>query len=197
MLFRSSTRGCSVCLRLNASSWCVSDAARSAACLISFAACPSRPSGLRSINKAAIALNNGEQIIKIVGHAGRQLPYRLHALGLLQPTLQLLLLGDVHQHAMKQLPPVGPFTSEPLSFTHSIRPSRLNMRYSARNEFPESVGFFSDPYNLNVFRMYVADPVGRIVQPFRWRVTQKFLDLRADEPPFRLQAKLCDISHRR
>ena len=82
--FRSSSVGSMISLRLNASSWRVSPAARSPAFL-----------NLRDVRLArivrieirqqqlAVAQNHGQQIVEVVRHAAGQPSDRLHLLGLL------------------------------------------------------------------------------------------------------------------
>ena len=94
--FRSTTRGCSTCFRLNASSWRTSVAARCAARLIS------RRSSRRGSSRLdlphqqlGVADDGGEEVVEVVRDAAGELADRLHLLRLTQLLLEALPLGHV------------------------------------------------------------------------------------------------------
>ena len=80
--FRSRIRGCSTCLRLNASSWPVSAAARSDARLISSAYRRSFASDGAADQELAVAGDRREQVVEVVGDAAGEPADRLHLLRL-------------------------------------------------------------------------------------------------------------------
>ena len=93
--FRSSTRGCSTCRRLNASSWPVSAAARAAAFWISSAWRRSRASSMPRDQELAVAGDRGQQVVEVVRDAAGEAADRLHLLGLAELRLELLLARQV------------------------------------------------------------------------------------------------------
>ena len=100
--FRSSTFGSSTVLRLKASNWRVSEAARSPASLMALT--DSRIGSLGSSVESrmfTVAGNDGQQVVEVVGHAAGQLADRLHLLRLVELRLQRLLLGHVLGQAKK------------------------------------------------------------------------------------------------
>ena len=88
--FRSSTLGASTCLRLKASSWRVSTAARVAGLLDLLHLAARRRRQVLAEEQLAVAEDDGEQVVEVVGHAAGQPSDRLHLLGLAE-----LLLGVV------------------------------------------------------------------------------------------------------
>ena len=92
---RSSTRGCSTCRRLNASSWRVSAAARADAFLISSAWRRSRASSMPLDQELAVAEDHGQQVVEVVGDAAGEAADRLHLLRLAELLLELLLARKV------------------------------------------------------------------------------------------------------
>ena len=97
--------GCIICLRLNMSNWRVRLAARSAAMAIcrtdSAEPCGRGPACAQQ--QAGMALDDGQDVVEIVGHAGGQLADRLHLLGLAQLGFEVEALGDVFGVAMHHL----------------------------------------------------------------------------------------------
>ena len=93
---RSSATGCSTCLRLNASNWRVSEAARSAACRISSTSAGHRRILLHAVrHQLGVAANRGQQVVEVVGDAAGQPADRLHLLRLAQLILELHAIADV------------------------------------------------------------------------------------------------------
>ena len=92
----STTCGCSICRRLNASSCRVSAAARSPADLNLHQILPQRIF-LRHVveHQAAVAEDRGQQVVEVVRDAAGELADRLHLLRLPQLLLELAPLGDV------------------------------------------------------------------------------------------------------
>ena len=92
----STTCGCSICRRLNASSCRVSDAARSPADWISTRSCRSGSSvGHVVEHQVAVAENRRQQVVEVVRDAAGELADRLHLLRLAQLLFELAALGDV------------------------------------------------------------------------------------------------------
>ena len=87
--FRSSTRGCSTCRRLNASSWPVSAAARAAAFLISSAWRRSWLVLEAVDQELAVAGDRGQEVVEVVRDAAGEAADRLHLLRLAQLRLEL------------------------------------------------------------------------------------------------------------
>ena len=94
---RSSTRGARTCLRLKASS-CRVSAGRPLAGLAGSprpARAPGRPRGRPAQQQLAVAVDDGQQVVEVVGHAAGQPADRLHLLRLPELLLQPPPLGDV------------------------------------------------------------------------------------------------------
>ena len=89
--FRSSTRGCSTCRRLNASSWPVSAAARAAAFRISSAWRRSAVVVEPVDQELAVADDHRQQVVEVVRDAAGEPADRLHLLRLAQLLLELPL----------------------------------------------------------------------------------------------------------
>ena len=93
--FKFRARFSMVCLRLNVSNRRVNSAARNRAIddLAEMLAC--RVLGASGKGHLGIALYHHKQVIEIMGDAARQLPHRLHFLGLAQLLLQSEPIGHV------------------------------------------------------------------------------------------------------
>ena len=94
--FRSRTLGASICLRLKASSWRVSEVARSAALAISCAG-PRDSGSLADAlqQELAVAGDHHEQIVEVVGDAAGEPADGFHLLRLAELLLQGAAFGDV------------------------------------------------------------------------------------------------------
>ena len=158
------------------------------------AARASGPCGIAFHQHAAVALDDGQQIVEVVGHSGRQLADRLHALGLRQPGLQLLLLGDVEQNAVQQRPVVGArhqrtAVVDPEDFPVPPKNSIFSAKGIARQS-----GIFRGVHDLMIVRMHMLNPVGGVGKPFPGCVPEQRFDLRAHEQPFAFQSQLGNVS---
>ena len=102
---RSTTRGCITCLRLNASSWWVRPAARSARLPDLLGV---RPSGIGRVERlqqdVGVAADDGEQVVEVVRDAAGQPADGVDLLGLAQLLLGLAAL--VHLAAQRQVQPL-------------------------------------------------------------------------------------------
>ena len=88
--FRFTTRACSTCLRLKASSWRVSVAAWLPAFWISSSEAPaSRPATVGQLaQQRGVAVDDGEQVVEVVGDAAGQPADRFHLLRLAKMRLR-------------------------------------------------------------------------------------------------------------
>ena len=85
------------------------------------------------------------------------------------------------------------------SMTDTTRPSRAMSRYSQRpccSARSTSFGLGQD-HPLAIGGMHAAHPERRIGHPLFGRVSEKLLDLRADEVPATVLARLGDVDHAR
>ena len=95
-LFMSSTRGCRICLRLNASSWRVSADARSAALRICFTSSLRGSVGIESLHDdLGIQPDHRQQIVEVVGDAAGESSDGVHLLRLAELLLEISPLGKV------------------------------------------------------------------------------------------------------
>ena len=100
IVFRSTMRGCSTCLRPKARSCWVSDAARSAACSIASTSAR-RPTSLRveaAAQEAAVHGDDRQQVVEVVRDAAGQAADGVELLRLVQAFLELLAVADVVHH---------------------------------------------------------------------------------------------------
>ena len=94
--FRLTMRGASICLRLKARSWRVSDEARSAALAISCAGprrCGSAPEAFEQ--ELRVAGDHHQQVVEVMRNAAGQAAHRFHLLRLAQLLLERAPFGNV------------------------------------------------------------------------------------------------------
>ena len=98
--FKSKIRGSSSCLRLKASSWRVTDPARSAARRISSTSVRAGCSASTSPSASSrVAGDGGQRVVEVVRDAAREPADRLHLLRLPELILELAAVGDVLHRA--------------------------------------------------------------------------------------------------
>src|SRR5690348_18333276 len=100
--------------------------------------------------KAAVPLDDGQQVIEIVRHARGQLPDCLHTLSFRQALMKRLLLGNIQQNAVQQWAAFrswneGPAVIHPAQFAVA---SKQTIFRAERPSF-ESV-LFSAPHHLTI-----------------------------------------------